>query len=238
MMSLVYHGSYARIDEINLSLSQKGRDFGRGFYVTKIRFQAEQWATRKGKWRKTEGAVTEFWLHEELMRTLKLKVLHFEGYTKEWLDFVVLNRNNPSEQQAHDYDIVEGPVADDEVAQRISDYMRGDITKEQFLSELVYAKPSHQICFCTDFSLRVLVTQKDKVNRVFVHIDNQIVKSLMLDHGMDGAKALDVYYTSQTYALLTEQKTNLHEKPWQEIYDMLKKELGLSPQSPEGNVNE
>jgi predicted RNA-binding protein YlxR (DUF448 family) len=37
----VYHGSYTQINEIDLSFSQAGKDFGRGFYVTNIRSQAE-----------------------------------------------------------------------------------------------------------------------------------------------------------------------------------------------------
>ena len=121
-MMVVYHGSYTKIDEINLSYCHQGRDFGRGFYVTKIRSQAEYWASRKGIWRNTKGAVTKFVLHEDLVRILKLKVLRFEGYTDSWFDFVIFNRDNNSYQQAHDYDMVEGPVADDQIATRIRDF--------------------------------------------------------------------------------------------------------------------
>jgi hypothetical protein len=40
----VFHGSYMKIDEIDLSKTQPNRDFGQGFYVTKYREQAESWA--------------------------------------------------------------------------------------------------------------------------------------------------------------------------------------------------
>jgi hypothetical protein len=45
----VYHGSYTAIDTIDFSFCRKRRDFGEGFYVTKILSQAEYWATRKGE---------------------------------------------------------------------------------------------------------------------------------------------------------------------------------------------
>jgi len=226
MIGIVYHGSYAKIDEIHLSFCHKGRDFGRGFYATKIRSQAEQWAVRKGKWRNTQGEVTEFGLHEELIRILKLKVLQFEGYTEDWLDFVVLNRENSSNQQAHDYDIVEGPVADDEVATKISDYQRGNITKEQFLTELTYKAPTHQICFCTEQSLSVLISQKDKINVELNHIDNEIVNALMIDYEINETEAIDTYYTSKTFTQLADESSKLYKKAWQEIDKMLEKELG------------
>jgi len=221
----VYHGSYAKIDEINLSYCHKGRDFGRGFYVTKIRSQAEQWAVRKGKWRNTPGEVTEFWFHEELAKIYKLKILRFEGYTKEWLDFIVLNRGNTSDQQAHDYDIVEGPVADDEIATRVSDYVNGKIPQEQFLSELTHKTPTHQMCFCTQHSLSVLITQRQKTENHLAHVDNEIVETLMTKHGLNETEALDCYYTSQTFAQLADETTKLYQKPWQEIYARLKQEM-------------
>lgn len=58
----VYHGSYTEIVEIDLSKSRDNRDFGKGFYVTNIRSQAEYWAVRMGKLHGTEGVVTEFTL--------------------------------------------------------------------------------------------------------------------------------------------------------------------------------
>ncbi len=48
----VYHGGYVEISEIDLSKSVINRDFGRGFYVTKLQEQAAYWAKRKGKQRR------------------------------------------------------------------------------------------------------------------------------------------------------------------------------------------
>jgi hypothetical protein len=40
----VFHGSYTTINVVNLSKCQANKDFGKGFYVTKFRKQAEEWA--------------------------------------------------------------------------------------------------------------------------------------------------------------------------------------------------
>jgi hypothetical protein len=90
----VYHGSYTAIEEIDLERCEVGKDFGRGFYVTKLREQAETWAIRKGKKNRTDGVVTDFEFDENICRMMKLNVLRFEDYNEEWLDFVVLNRKN------------------------------------------------------------------------------------------------------------------------------------------------
>ena len=41
---VVYHGSNAKFNRIDLSKSRNKRDFGRGFYMTTLQEQAEQWA--------------------------------------------------------------------------------------------------------------------------------------------------------------------------------------------------
>jgi len=37
----VYHGSHIKVDKIDLSKCKPNKDFGRGFYVTKLRYHAE-----------------------------------------------------------------------------------------------------------------------------------------------------------------------------------------------------
>ena len=76
----VFHGSYTLITEIDLSKCEPQRDFGRGFYVTKYRSQAEFWAFRKGLKEHTESVVTEFEFDENIYDDNKFKVLKFETY--------------------------------------------------------------------------------------------------------------------------------------------------------------
>jgi hypothetical protein len=220
----VYHGSYIEIIDIDLNICMLGRDFGQGFYVTKFREQAEVWASKKGEKKGTTGFVTEYEFNVNLCRMMKLKVLHFDDYSDEWLDFVVMNRKNDTEQQAHDYDIVEGPVADDKIATEVDKYIEGLITKEQFLNDLTHY-PSHQICFCTMQSLQALSQQKGKIDIAVYDIGYNVVQSLMIDYNINEMEAADRYYTSNIYTQLADETTLFYKKPWQEIYEMLKQEL-------------
>jgi hypothetical protein len=223
----VYHGSYLAIDEINFAKCQPGRDFGKGFYVTKIRSQAEYWAIRIGGKKKTEGIITEFDFIEYAFEYENLKTLRFNGYCGEWLDFIVLNRANTSSKQAHDYDIVEGPVADDAVALRIYDYLDGKLTKEQFLEELKFKKQTHQICFCTVQSLQMLKFLHNGADGDIIHIDDDVVETLMIDFGWTEEEATAKYYPSKTHTALVDESSGLYKKAWTEIYDLFLQELNL-----------
>ncbi|MDR2968359.1 MAG: DUF3990 domain-containing protein [Tannerellaceae bacterium] len=222
----VYHGSYTAIENIDFSFCLKNRDFGCGFYVTQLYEQAETWASRKGLRKKMQPVVTEFEFAEHYFNDQFLKVLRFTDYSEEWLDFIVLNRKNNSEKQAHDYDMIEGPVADDKIATRVDEYLDGIISKEQFLTDLV-RYPSHQICFCTIQSLRALSLAKGRIDSAMFHVDDEIVQSLMSDYGMSELEATDIYCTSNTYAKLADESTGLYQNSRQEIYDMLKRELSI-----------
>ena len=74
----VYRGSYVAIEHIDFSFCRKWRDFGRGFYVTKIREQAEYWAIRKGDDNDTEGILTGFEFDESFFDDEDLKTLRFD----------------------------------------------------------------------------------------------------------------------------------------------------------------
>ena len=49
----VYHGSFVAIDEVDLNCCEVGKDFGKGFYVTKLHEQAKIWATKIGVTKKS-----------------------------------------------------------------------------------------------------------------------------------------------------------------------------------------
>jgi len=221
----VFHGSYVEIEEIDLSKCQPDRDFGRGFYVTNIREQAEFWAERKGRKDDTAGYVTEFTFYEKAFEHYEVKALRFENYTEEWLDFVVTNRNPSSPSPSHDYDIVEGPVADDKVTRRIFAYMEGHLSKAAFLEELKFFRHTHQIAFCTVKSLQMLKRSVKKSELVMDDIDESIIETLSSELGIKEETVYDLYYTSNTYLRLTDRTTGLWQKPWTEIYQLLLQEL-------------
>ena len=157
-----------------------------------------------------------------------MNVLRFTDYTEEWLDFVVMNRTAESPDNVHDYDIVEGPVADDDIATRIILYLEGGITKAEFLEELKFKhSTSHQIALCTHKSLQMIKKAFSKVDLSEMTIDDAIIQSLIVDFEMGDYQAIDIYFNSKTYSLLIKEDTGYYKKSWQEIYETLKKELKL-----------
>jgi hypothetical protein len=223
----VYHGSDTLIETVDLSKCKLGRDFGRGFYVTKFYRQAVAMASRIAKWSEKKPVITEFDFDEIAYEDDDLKLLSFDIYDEMWLDFIILNRKNKSRKQVHDYDIVEGPVADDAVTIRITDYLKNKVSKKDFLEELKFKKPSHQLCFCTFQSLQTLTRAIDSAVDDVYHVDDLIVQQLMIDFELSDALAGDLYFNSKIYARLIDESTKLYQKPWIEIYKMLVSELKL-----------
>jgi len=224
---IVFHGSYTAVNEIDLTKGRSNLDFGKGFYVTNIRSQAEYWAERTGRFHKTNGIVSEFEFYENAFEHFELKVLRFSDYTEQWLDFVVLNRDPLSPIPAHDYDIVEGPVANDDVNDRIDDYLAGLVPKAKFLNELAHHRPTHQICLCTARSLQMIKPIDKKYYINVKHISRPIIERLIAEQNIDKYYAADMLYNSKIFAGLSDKSTELYTKQWTEIYDMLKIELNL-----------
>lgn len=78
--------------------------------------------------------------------------LIFKEMSDEWLDFVVSSRQG----ERHDYDIVEGPMADDTIWNHVDDFARGMISRTAFWELVKFKYPTHQIVFCTEAALKCL----------------------------------------------------------------------------------
>ena len=139
-MIKLYHGSTVDIESIDLSKSRPNKDFGQGFYLSADQHQA--W--RMGEFKAfTEGGtpiMNTYLFDESLMTSGELNVLTFDGYTRDWAEFIFQNRNNKAGTATHDYDVVYGPIANDRVGLQISKYDAGDISLEQLLENLKYMK--------------------------------------------------------------------------------------------------
>ena len=151
----LYHGSNVEIESIDLARGRRGKDFGKGFYANPDYMQAVEFCSsvirREGVGIPT---VTSFDFDEFSLNILN--VMRFDGYSKEWAEFILLNRNNTSDVPAHDYDIVVGPIADDGVGTQIRRLSRGFITFDAFLEELKYSKVSIQYFFGTEEAIKYL----------------------------------------------------------------------------------
>jgi|SRR5574344_1895158 hypothetical protein len=141
--SLIYHGSNIVIQKPKILESQKTKDFGTGFYCTTIKEQAERWAKRFSK------PVVNCYA---FLPDSNLNIHEFKTLSESWLDFIVNSRNG----KKHNFDIVIGAMANDQIYNYISDFIEGVITREQFWVMAKFKYPTHQICFCTEKSLECI----------------------------------------------------------------------------------
>lgn len=136
----LYHGTTSVFTEIDLAKSNSAKDFGRGFYLSADRAQAENWAKFKSVQTGEAALVMEFDFDESVLERADLAIARFESYTEQWARFVLENRNNLSGENSHQYDIVVGPIANDKVGTQIRNYFEGNITFEILLERLKYMK--------------------------------------------------------------------------------------------------
>ena len=147
---IVYHGGSVAISVPDLVHSRKAVDFGPGFYVTPIREQAIRWSEKR-KRRDGTAVVSRYEFDEAAVDGLK--ILRFDSYSEEWLDFIVACRRL---QDASDWDIVVGGVANDKVFDTLEAFFDGFATKEQTIGRLRIATPNLQICLRSEVALRAL----------------------------------------------------------------------------------
>lgn len=147
---LVYHGSYTEVKVPEIRKGRNTKDFGTGFYCTVIKEQAERRARR---YNTPTVNVYSTLIDEEL------NILEFTCMTDEWLDFIIACRNG----EPHDYDIVIGAMANDQIYNYVADYIAGLITRKQFWTMAKFKYPTHQINFCTDKALECLKFEYSQV---------------------------------------------------------------------------
>lgn len=141
---IIYHGSNVIVAEPRIMINGRYKDFGYGFYCTNIEKQAKRWAlTKRGV-----SIVNTY----EYTPNDALKVCIFSHMTEEWLQFVVECRRGIE----HNFDIVEGPMADDQIWDYVEDYIAGNITKTAFWELVKFKYPTHQMVFCTEAALQTL----------------------------------------------------------------------------------
>lgn len=140
----IYHGSNVIVTNPRIVINGHYKDFGYGFYCTNIEKQAKRWAlTKRG------SSVVNSYIYTPIEN---LNICVFSEMSEEWLKFVVDCRRGIE----HNYDIVEGPMADDQIWDYVEDYMAGSITKSAFWELVKFKYPTHQIVFCTENALETL----------------------------------------------------------------------------------
>ena len=139
-----YQGDKNVLNEPKINLDGSYKDFGYGFYCTNFEIQAKRWALTK----RNRHVVNVYSYTEN--KNLNCRI--FKEMSDEWLDFVVSSRQG----ERHDYDIVEGPMADDTIWNYVDDFVRGMISRTAFWVLVKFKYPTHQVVFCTEAALKCL----------------------------------------------------------------------------------
>ena len=149
---IVYHGSSEMVRQPDTLHSYRALDFGKGFYVTTVREQAERWARRKADLFGGTPVVSRYRMRDDLSQ---FRVRRFPDDLMEWIEFVCDCRDGkPTYQQ---YDIIIGKVANDKVFRVVDMYHSGIWDKERALQE-IRAYPNYdQIAFITQSAIDALL---------------------------------------------------------------------------------
>ena len=141
---ILYHGSNVVVAKPQILENGFYKDFGYGFYCTIFERQAKRWAMTKRK----KHVVNKY----QYTENPELKMKTFTQMTEDWLRFVVDCHRGIK----HDFDIVEGPMADDTIWDYVEDYVASRISKAAFWELVKFKYPTHQIVFCTKEALQTI----------------------------------------------------------------------------------
>lgn len=147
----VFHGTTKLFEQVDLKKSHNRRDFGMGFYTTILENQSKEWGYRLSL---RERVQKYYVYHYSFTESESLKIKRFDGLDIEWLEFVKLNRSKGGLQ--HDYDVVIGPVADDNTMETVQLYISGILTANEAVERLRYNRVNNQVSFHTERALNSL----------------------------------------------------------------------------------
>lgn len=144
----LYHGSTVSVKNPNLRQGRPNTDYGKGFYTTVDFDQAARWARiRRERAGGGNAIVSVYEVDDDFLQKKDLRIMEYNGATKEWLDFVVANRRYAP---LHEYDIVLGPVANDNLYATISLYENGELSAEAAVVQLRTHVLFNQVSFHTE----------------------------------------------------------------------------------------
>jgi hypothetical protein len=149
----LFHGSNVEVRNPNLRFGRNTTDFGKGFYTTTQKEQAEKWTEIKLDRAKVgKKIVSVYEVDDALIANPELRIREFHGVDADWLNFVV----NCRKGQVHDFDLVFGPVANDKVFTTVNLYESGVLSVEAAILQLKAYKTYDQLSFHTERVINAL----------------------------------------------------------------------------------
>ena len=146
----LYHGSGQVVEFPEIRKTRYTKDFSWGFYCTKSYEQAYRWAERKHE----QGIINIY----SYVENEKLNIKKFDKMCDEWLDFIAECRNG----KVHEYDIVEGPMADDTIWNFVNDFLNHNISRSVFWEYAKFKHPTHQMSFHSIRALECLEYERSE----------------------------------------------------------------------------
>ena len=152
---ILYHGSNIVVRNPKLMPQVRALDFGRAFYLTSDFEQAAKWA-KTSVLRRGDGVATVSSFELDESRLATLNVLRFDAPNAEWLRFVTRNRAEQIDDSG--YDVVAGPVANDNTMPVLNFYFKGAYSEGEALRRLLpqrlrdqYAMKTEEALVCLSF---------------------------------------------------------------------------------------
>lgn len=150
---MVYHGSNVVVKHPDIGHSFRPLDFGKGFYVTTVKEQAERWARRKADIYNADKAFVTVYNMAEDLGGLTCKC--FGDELTEWIDFVCRCRDGETDYLK--YDLIKGKVANDKVFRVVDMYHSGIWDRERALKEMKVYPDYDQIAFISQKAINQLL---------------------------------------------------------------------------------
>jgi len=149
----VYHGTNIIIERPKIINRFKTLDFGEGFYTSENENQARDFAVKVCERRNPtlSPIVNCYEFNDDLHN---YSILKFDAPNDKWLDFVVERRKGITLKNK--YDLIIGPVANDDIFGTIILYEAGQIDKESAIKRFKVKELFNQVVFCNEFVLSKL----------------------------------------------------------------------------------
>lgn len=161
---MLYHGTNLDIQAINLAMCRPYKDFGKGFYTTGILEQAQKMAKRVVRIFGGTPIVNVYEVEDDFMESNELNTINFGNVPSEkWAVFVMNNRDRFfTDSDSLDcnidckYDIVSGPIADDDMAMLFRQYQNNLISLEALIDGMTFQTATNQYSFHTEKAVKIL----------------------------------------------------------------------------------
>ncbi len=161
---ILYHGTNLDIQSIDLALCRPYKDFGRGFYTTELSEQAQKMAGRVAKIYGGTPIVNVYEVPDDLLKIPELNIMNFGNIPSgNWALFVMNNRNKYFTDLGNmncnfdcKYDIVSGPIADDDMTVLFRQYQNNMITLNMLINGMTYKETTTQYSFHTERAVKLL----------------------------------------------------------------------------------